>query len=185
MKKKYQKTFAYNNPKLIEHFFYFFIFIIFSSCTNTLSNSDEVGRQPDTVLRLSDIPRYDTTGRQSIYKHISPYEVKGIDPPESEEERLYERYNGPYSHFEFIENAHSDLSSMGYKTGSIVEFSFNLLHDTLWAKKAFYMLNKHSTKTYLGTESAFLDSIKNANRILVNLKNDPEYVLRKKTDREF
>ncbi|MFD0939551.1 hypothetical protein [Pedobacter boryungensis] len=184
MKEKPIKTTLIEKMKYKNILFCTFMCIVISSC-NSSTPDTKPESQPDTVLRLSDIPRFDTTGKQSIYREVSPYEVKGIDPPEREKDKLYEEYNRPYSHFEFIEKAYSNLSSMGYKVGSIVEFSYNLLQDTVWAKKVFFELDKHCTKTYLGTERAFLDSIKNANNILIKLKNDPQNTLRKKTRREY
>lgn len=143
------------------------------SCTNSGQHDAESAWEirKTEVLTLDDLPQWDTTGKQSIYREISPYEAKGIDPPEGEEERIYERYDRPYSPFEFIENAHSNLTSMGYEVGTIVEFSHNLLRDTVWAKKVYQILDDHSTRSYLGSKQGFLDSIKSVNSILISPRN--------------
>jgi len=128
--------------------------IFLASCKNSTHKSTE--------LTLNDVPYFDKTGKQSLYRNISPYEAKGIEAPDNDESE--EKYLKPYSSFDFVENAYNELNDMGYIpkiAKSEIEFYHNL-QDSIYACKVYNELSKHSSKSYLGSKTAFLDSIKNS-----------------------
>ena len=134
---------------------------VFFSC-NKLGDHKKTDSSNDTGLMLSDIPYFDTTGKQSIFKNISPYEVKGIEQPESNDTD----YDKPYNSFEFITNAYNELTDMGYSgIGSVVEFS-RKIQDTIWANTIYDTLRVHSSEKYLGTKRNFIDSVRKISNLL-------------------
>ncbi len=138
----------------------FLCLIVFFGCKR--NQSDKISEK-DTVLRISDVPFLDTSGKQSIFHEISPYAAKGIDPPEGNDDDE----DKPYNRFEFIQNAHSMLKQFNFDVGNVIEFSNSLLNDTVWAKTVYDTLAVYSTKRYLGTKKAFLDSLKRSKIILM------------------
>lgn len=149
---------------------------IFTSCVGDYQ--DDSAEDVES-LTLADIPMFDTTGKQSLYREISPYEVKGIEPPEEEDESKYHR---AYHPLEFIENAHEILDETGYIVGSILTFSHSLVEDSVFAKQVFNTIKKTATRSYLGTERQFLDSLDKANNYISSHKLD---TIRKKTVMDY
>jgi len=158
------------------------LIIILTLIISCNSNTDKkIKAKTDTVLMLNDIPYFDTTGKQSIFRNISPYEIKGIGQPESDDTD----YDKPYNSFEFITNAYDQLNDMGFSgTGSIIEFSHKI-QDTIWAKTIYDTLRMHSFKKYLGSRKNFTDSVIKTTKMLSIPVNHSDSALKSLRESEY